>query len=98
MRRPHGRVQLSHIVGRYDGANVLYREAHRRNFNQLFNPFVLLVSRVGEEGIDLQQQCRYVIHYDMEWNPERWSSEQGVSIEWAGAGPMRASLTSASCS
>ncbi len=44
------------IVGRYDGANVRYRESHRRNFNQLFNPFVLLVSRVGEEGIDLQQQ------------------------------------------
>ena len=42
------------IVGRYDGANVLYREAHRRNFNQLFNPFVLLVSRVGEEVIDLR--------------------------------------------
>jgi hypothetical protein len=24
------------IVGRYDGDNVRYREAHRRNFNQLF--------------------------------------------------------------
>jgi len=65
------------IVGRYDGANVLYREAHRRNFNQLLNPFVLLVSRVGEEGIDLQQQCRYVIHYDMEWNPAKMEQREG---------------------
>jgi ERCC4-related helicase len=65
------------IVGRYDGANVLYREAHRRNFNQLFNPFVPLVSRVGEEGIDLQQQCRYVIHYDMEWNPAKMEQREG---------------------
>lgn len=65
------------IVGRYDGANVRYREAHRRNFNQPFNPFVLLVSRVGEEGIDLQQQCRYVIHYDLEWNPAKMEQREG---------------------
>lgn len=65
------------IVGRYDGANVRDRETHRRNFNQIFNPFVLLVSRVGEEGIDLQQQCRYVIHYDLEWNPAKMEQREG---------------------
>lgn len=65
------------IVGRYDGDNVRYREAHRRNFNQMFNPFVLLVSRVGEEGIDLQQQCRYIIHYDLEWNPAKMEQREG---------------------
>jgi superfamily II DNA/RNA helicase len=65
------------IVGRYDGDKVRDREAHRRNFNQLFNPFVLLVSRVGEEGIDLQQQCRYIIHYDLEWNPAKMEQREG---------------------
>lgn len=65
------------IVGRYDGANAKYREAHRRNFNRPFNPFVLLVSRVGEEGIDLQEQCRYVIHYDLEWNPAKMEQREG---------------------
>ena len=65
------------LVGRYDGANSRDREAHRRNFNGLFNPFVLLVSRVGEEGIDLQQQCRYVIHYDLEWNPAKMEQREG---------------------
>jgi Helicase conserved C-terminal domain len=65
------------IIGRYDGANVRYREGHRRNFNSSFNPFVLLVSRVGEEGIDLQQQCRYVIHYDLEWNPAKMEQREG---------------------
>jgi SNF2 family DNA or RNA helicase len=65
------------MVGRYDGANSRYREAHRRNFNGLVNPFVLLVSRVGEEGIDLQQQCRYIIHYDLEWNPARMEQREG---------------------
>ncbi len=65
------------IVGRYDGENARDREAHRRNFNQLFNPFVLLVSRVGEEGIDLQKQCRYIIHYDLEWNPAKMEQREG---------------------
>jgi SNF2 family DNA or RNA helicase len=65
------------LVGRYDGANSRDREAHRRNFNGLFNPFVLLVSRVGEEGIDLQKQCRYIIHYDLEWNPARMEQREG---------------------
>jgi Helicase conserved C-terminal domain len=65
------------VVGRFDGANIKYREAHRRNFNRPFNPFVLLVSRVGEEGIDLQEQCRYVIHYDLEWNPAKMEQREG---------------------
>jgi len=64
-------------VGRYDGSNSRDREAHRRNFNDYYNPFVLLVSRVGEEGIDLQKQCRYVIHYDLEWNPAKMEQREG---------------------
>ncbi|HVO77378.1 MAG TPA: helicase-related protein, partial [Methanomassiliicoccales archaeon] len=76
------------IVGRFDGANNKDREAHRRNFNRPFNPFVLLVSRVGEEGIDLQEQCRYVIHYDLEWNPAKMEQREGrVDREgWGRAG------------
>jgi hypothetical protein len=65
------------LVGRFDGENTRDRETHRRNFNGLFNPFVLLVSRVGEEGIDLQKQCRYVIHYDLEWNPAKMEQREG---------------------
>lgn len=65
------------LVGRFDGSNSRDREAHRRNFNDYYNPFVLLVSRVGEEGIDLQKQCRYVIHYDLEWNPAKMEQREG---------------------
>jgi ERCC4-related helicase len=65
------------LVGRYDGMNTAEREAHRRNFNDFYNPFVLLVSRVGEEGIDLQKQCRYVVHYDLEWNPAKMEQREG---------------------
>lgn len=66
-----------HVVGRFDGENARDREAHRRNFNRRHNPFVLLVGQVGEEGIDLQEQCRYVIHYDLEWNPARMEQREG---------------------
>ena len=66
-----------HVVGRFDGENARDREAHRRNFNRRHNPFVLLVSQVGEEGIDLQEQCRYIIHYDLEWNPARMEQREG---------------------
>lgn len=65
------------VVGRFDGENARDREAHRRNFNRRHNPFVLLVGQVGEEGIDLQEQCRYVIHYDLEWNPARMEQREG---------------------
>jgi hypothetical protein len=65
------------VVGRFDGENVRLREAHRRNFNRRHNPFALLVGQVGEEGIDLQEQCRYVIHYDLEWNPARMEQREG---------------------
>jgi SNF2 family DNA or RNA helicase len=65
------------LVGRFDGRNTSDREAHRRNFNRRHNPFVLLVGQVGEEGIDLQEQCRYVIHYDLEWNPARMEQREG---------------------
>lgn len=65
------------LVGRFDGENTRDREAHRRNFNRRHNPFVLLVGQVGEEGIDLQEQCRYIIHYDLEWNPARMEQREG---------------------
>jgi SNF2 family DNA or RNA helicase len=65
------------VVGRFDGDNARDREAHRRNFNRRHNPFVLLVGQVGEEGIDLQEQCRYIIHYDLEWNPARMEQREG---------------------
>lgn len=65
------------LVARYDGDVPLERESNRRNFNNEWNPLVLLVSSVGEEGIDLQRQARYIIHYDLEWNPARMEQREG---------------------
>ena len=53
------------------------RESNRINFNDRWNPLVLLVSRVGEEGIDLQRRARYILHYDLEWNPAKMEQREG---------------------
>jgi Helicase conserved C-terminal domain len=38
-------------------------------FNTPFAPDVLVASSVMGEGIDLHQECRFVIHHDLDWNP-----------------------------
>lgn len=38
-------------------------------FNTPFNPKVLIVTQIGQEGIDLQRECSKIIHYDLWWNP-----------------------------
>jgi len=80
-RREFGRIMRSlsapEFVGRYDGETSAERERHRECFNHPYAPLVLLVSQVGEEGIDLQQHTRYVLHYDVEWNPAKMEQREG---------------------
>lgn len=38
-------------------------------FNTPFFPEVLVASSVMSEGVDLHQDCRFVIHHDLDWNP-----------------------------
>ena len=64
------------LVASFDGVTE-DRESNRLNFNDRWSPLVLLVSHVGEEGIDLQQQARYVLHYDLEWNPAKMEQREG---------------------
>ncbi|APR85055.1 helicase domain protein [Minicystis rosea] len=74
-----GRV-LAHpdYVARFDGRQGGEdREMRRENFNRPYAPLVLLVSKVGEEGIDLQQHTRYILHYDVEWNPAKMEQREG---------------------
>jgi hypothetical protein len=71
------RLRSPEIVARYDGRSARYRESNRFNFNQRWNPLVFIVSRVGEEGIDLQKQARYILHYDLEWNPAKMEQREG---------------------
>jgi hypothetical protein len=65
-------------VGRFDGdQGAGDRELRKENFNRPYAPLILLVSSVGEEGIDLQRHTRYVLHYDVEWNPAKMEQREG---------------------
>jgi hypothetical protein len=71
------KLRSPRLVARYDGDTAEDRESNRINFNDRWNPLVLLVSRVGEEGIDLQRRARYILHYDLEWNPAKMEQREG---------------------
>ena len=56
------------------------RETRRRlmlAFNTPFFPEVLVASAVMAEGVDLQQDCRHVIHHDLDWNPSTLEQRTG---------------------
>jgi superfamily II DNA/RNA helicase len=46
-------------------------------FNTPFFPEVLVASSVMAEGVDLHQDCRYVIHHDLDWNPSTIEQRTG---------------------
>jgi superfamily II DNA/RNA helicase len=46
-------------------------------FNTPFFPEVLVASSVMAEGVDLHQDCRYVIHHDLDWNPSTLEQRTG---------------------
>ena len=46
-------------------------------FNTPLVPEVLIVTTVGQEGIDLHRECRHVIHHDLPWNPATLEQRTG---------------------
>lgn len=57
VRRAHG------------GTDRNVRERLIAQFNTPLSPEVLVASSVMGEGIDLHQECRFIIHHDLDWNP-----------------------------
>ena len=62
-------------------ANGGVRQETRRRlmlaFNTPFFPEVLVASAVMAEGVDLHQDCRHVIHHDLDWNPSTLEQRTG---------------------
>ncbi|MGB0970450.1 MAG: DEAD/DEAH box helicase [Mycobacterium sp.] len=62
-------------------ANGGVRQATRQRlilaFNSPFFPEVLVASSVMSEGVDLHQDCRHVIHHDLDWNPSTLEQRTG---------------------
>ena len=46
-------------------------------FNTPMVPEVLIVTTLGQEGIDLHRECRHVIHHDLPWNPATLEQRTG---------------------
>jgi hypothetical protein len=64
------RTQGADFVILVDGAtSPETRERVFAGFNGPLMPETLVVTSVGQEGIDLHRHCRNVIHYDLAWNP-----------------------------
>ena len=66
------------VVARVTGA-VAGSERDRlfTGFNTPLVPEILIVTTVGQEGIDLHRECRHVIHHDLPWNPATLEQRTG---------------------
>ena len=65
----------------FGGSSFGERADVREAFNDPTDPVRLLVATdVAAEGLNLQTSCRYVVHYEVPWNPMSWSSGMGASI------------------
>ena len=66
---------LQTLVG---GSSSSEREEVKQHFNDSNSPLrILLVTDVASEGINLQNNCRYIIHYEIPWNPMRLEQRNG---------------------
>jgi hypothetical protein len=45
------------------------RQKIRDAFNTPFFPMILVGNKTMQEGLNLQRQCRRVVHHDLRWNP-----------------------------
>lgn len=70
LERLEGALNIRNAVQRvFGGASGVDRTRYFAGFNTPAFPEVLVVTSVGQEGIDLHRECRHVIHHDLPWNP-----------------------------
>lgn len=70
-------ASLSPVRRAYGETRRADRERLITVFNTPFAPDILVASSVMGEGIDLHQECRHVIHHDLDWNPSRLEQRTG---------------------
>jgi len=70
-------ARLSPVRRAYGQTRREDRERLIAVFNTPFAPDLLVASSVMGEGIDLHQECRQVIHHDLDWNPSRLEQRTG---------------------
>lgn len=73
------------------GVRIETRERLMLGFNTPFFPDILVASSVMAEGVDLHQDCRHVIHHDLDWNPSTLEQRTG-RIDRIGSKSSKAGL------
>ena len=62
----------------YGGMDLGDREAIKAAFNDPADPVrILLATDTGSEGQNLQETARYLLHFDVPWNPARLEQRNG---------------------
>ncbi len=62
----------------YGGLDLEYREQLKAAFNDPDDPVRILVATdAASEGINLQETCHQVFHFDIPWNPMRMEQRNG---------------------
>jgi len=81
------------VVARITGSSdAKERDRHFVGFNTPLVPEVLIVTSVGQEGIDLHRECRHVIHHDLPWNPALLEQRTG-RVDRIGSKASRMSIS-----
>jgi ERCC4-related helicase len=66
------------VRGLFGGSTLHEREEVKEAFNDPEDPLrILIATDVASEGLNLQQSCRYVFHYEIPWNPMRLEQRNG---------------------
>jgi Helicase conserved C-terminal domain/SNF2-related domain len=76
-RTRHREVLLPNVRLANGGVRQDTRRRLMLAFNTPFFPEVLVASSVMAEGVDLHQDCRHVIHHDLDWNPSTLEQRTG---------------------
>jgi len=71
-------LDYPHVDYLYGGMAAAKREAIKEAFNDPLSPVrILIATDTAAEGLNLQNSCRYAIHYDIPWNPMRLEQRNG---------------------
>lgn len=71
-----------HAVTTLTGA--MTREERRAQIERFAQPgtMLLLATDAASEGLNLQEHCRTVLHYELPWNPNRLEQRNGRVYRW----------------
>jgi superfamily II DNA or RNA helicase len=77
-RRLRERYEADRILTLFGGMDEPEREAVKNAFNDPADQVrILLGTDAAAEGLNLQSTARYVIHYDLPWNPSKIEQRNG---------------------